>query len=170
MKQIALRSDQLYNWSDYGKEEILLFSTAKTRSAPAPAPSLALYPPWLLNRTLQTLREARLQMRSGSGPWPEVLPFGQSIGRSARDGLRPAPVPEAGRSVPGQLPPRPENLGRGVPDQSRALTPQRKTLKKQVCLERFPGGLCTRSILVRQVFSWPTCCRNWSRRIRPRQI
>jgi len=124
-----LLSDQLLTWSDedikanYGR-------LAKTPpSAPAPAASAQSRPAWLPHRALQTLRQARLQMRPRPRSWPQVLSVGKLSRPASANGLRPARVLRAGERVPGQLPPRSPDLGGDLRDQPRAPAPPRGALK-----------------------------------------
>ena len=129
-----LLSDQLLTWSDedikanYGR-------LAKTPpSAPAPAASAQSRPAWLPHRALQTLRQARMQMRPRPRSWPQILSVGELSRPAPPNGLCPAAVLRAGERVPGQLPPRSPDLGGDLRDQPRAPTPPREALRD--CHER----------------------------------
>src|SRR6202045_1914812 len=105
-----VKSDQLYTWSDgNGKPTgCHLEKTSPNASAPvAPAQGdLAR----LADRALQTLRQARVQMRRRPRPWTQVLPFGELSGLTAADGLCVAGVSRSDRRVRRQLPPGPRDL------------------------------------------------------------
>ena len=124
-----LRSDQLLTWSDKNIETDHRRLAKTPPSAPAPAASAQSRPAWLPHRTLQTLRQARMQMRSRPRSWPQILSVGELSRPAPANGLRPARVSRAGERVPGQLPPRPPGLGGGLRDQPRAPTPSREALK-----------------------------------------
>src|SRR6202162_782292 len=105
-----VQSDQLYTWSDENRKRASchLEKTAPGASAPvAPAQG---DPARLAHRALQTLRQAGVQMRRGSGPWPQVLPFGEPSGLTVTNGLCGAGVSLPARRVCRQLPPSPRNL------------------------------------------------------------
>ena len=134
MKSRGLLPDQLNTWSDnYASHNAqtalvrLAEAAAATLRPTAPAPSLA---PRLPHRTLQTLRQSRMQMRSRSRSWPKVLPLRKSSGTTAADGLRPpgfsAPGCGISRSLPSASPGRRGNLR----DQWRTAVPARGLVSK----------------------------------------
>src|SRR4029453_19066372 len=89
---IVLESDQLYTWTD-GNPKTVHCRIAKTpQQSPAPLAAAPSDPPRFSHRTLQTLRQAGMQMRRRSRPWPEVLLVGQLPGLAAANGLRAAGV------------------------------------------------------------------------------
>jgi len=124
-----LVSDQFLAWSD-GKRETDHRRLAKAPpSAPAPIAPAQSGPPRFPYRALQTLWQARLQMRRRPRSWPQVLSVGKLSRPAPANGLRPARVLRAGERVPGQLPPRPPDPGGDLRDQPRAPTPSREALK-----------------------------------------
>src|SRR5438552_11657947 len=128
MCRCRIQSDQLYTWSDRNAETVdrRLAQTPPGASAPA-APTQG-HPAWLSHRALQTLRQARMQMRRRSRPWPQVLSFGELPGLAATDGLRAAGVLPPDHRVAGKLPSSPRDLRADLRDQSRAAAPARGAL------------------------------------------
>jgi len=124
-----LLSDQLLAWSDENIETDPRRLAKTPPSAPAPAASAQSGPPWLPHRALQTLWQARMQMRSRPRSWPQILSVGELSRPATANGLRPARVLRAGERVPGQLPPRSPDLGGDLRDQPRAPAPPRGALK-----------------------------------------
>lgn len=124
-----LVSDQLLTWSDENTEADHDRLAKTPPSAPAPAAPAQSCPPWFPHRALQTLRQARMQMRPRPRSWPQVLPVGELPRPAPANGLCPARVLRAGERVPGQLPPRSPDLGGDLRDQPRAPTPSREALK-----------------------------------------
>ena len=94
----------------------------------APAP---IDPARLSHRTLQTMRQAGMQMRRRPRPWPQVLFVGKLPGLAPANGLRPPGVLPASNAVPRQLPPRPRDSGVHLRDQPRTTAPSRATLKSR---------------------------------------
>jgi hypothetical protein len=124
-----LVSDQLLTWSDENTEadhRRLAKTPPRAPAATAPAQS---HPAGFPHRTLQTLWQARMQMRRRPRSWPQVLPVGELPWPAPTNGLRPARVLRAGERVSGQLPPRPPDFGGDLRDQPRAPTPSREALK-----------------------------------------
>src|SRR5215831_19889730 len=126
-----LVSDQLLTWSDEYIETDHRRLAKAPPSAPAPIASTQGCPPGFPHRALQTLWQARMQMRRRPRSWPQVLPVGKLSRPAPANGLRPARVLRAGERVPGQLPPRPPDPGGDLRDQPRAPTPSREALKNR---------------------------------------
>jgi|SRR5271157_192671 len=124
-----LVSDQLLTWSDENTEASHGRLAKAPPSAPAPAAPAPSRPPWFPHRALQTLWQARMQVRPRPRSWAQVLSLGELSRPAPANGLRPARVLRAGERVPGQLPPRPPDLGGDLRDQPRAPTPSREALK-----------------------------------------
>jgi hypothetical protein len=125
----GLESDQSYTWSDETKERATshLAQTPHSSSAPiAPAQS---HPAWFPDRALQTMRQARMQVRRRPWPWPQVLSIGELPGLAATNGLRTARGSRANGGVPCQLSPSPRDLRGDLRDQPRTAAPSRGTLK-----------------------------------------
>jgi len=124
-----LVSDQLLTWSDENREADHRRLAKAPPSAPPPIAPAQSGPSRFPHRALQTLWQARLQMRRRPRSWPQVLSVGELSRPAPANGLRPAGVLRAGERVAGQLPPRPPDLGGDLRDQSRAPTPSREALK-----------------------------------------
>ena len=124
-----LLSDQLLTWSDENIEADHRRLAKAPPSAPAPIAPTQGCPPWFPHRALQTLWQARLQMRPRPRSWPQVLSVGKLSRPAPANGLRPARVLRAGERVPGQLPPRPPDPGGDLRDQPRAPATSREALK-----------------------------------------
>ena len=124
-----LVSDQLLTWSDENREADHRRLAQAPPSAPAPIAPAQSYPPWFSYRALQTLWQARLQMRRRPRSWSQVLPVGELSRPAPANGLRPARVLRAGERASGQLPPRSPDLGGDLRDQPRAPTPSREALR-----------------------------------------
>ena len=119
----GIQSDQLYTWSDeYPERAYRRFTkTPQRASAPtAPAPSR---PARLPHRALQTVWQARMQMRPRPRPWSQVLSVGELSGSAATNGLCPAGVARSNRRVHCQLPPSPRDFRSDLRDQPRAAAP-----------------------------------------------
>src|SRR5215211_797162 len=100
-----LQSDQLYTWSDINAQRAHCRIAKAPQRFPAPIASAESDPPWLPDRALQTMWQARMQMRRRSRSWPQVLSFGELPGLAATNGLRAAGVLRPDGRVPRQLPP-----------------------------------------------------------------
>src|ERR1700722_9377097 len=121
-----LVSDQLLAWSDENIETDHRRLAKASPSAPAPIAPTQSCPPWFSHRALQTLWQARLQMRPGPRSWSQVLPVGELSRPAPANGLYPARVVCAGERVPSQLPPRSPDPGGDLRDQPRAPRPSRE--------------------------------------------
>jgi hypothetical protein len=135
---IALQSDQLYTWTDRNPKTVHCRIAKTSQHSPAPLAAAPSDPPRFSHRTLQTLRQAGMQMRRRSRPWPEVLLVGQLPGLAAANGLCAAGALSADGGVPGQLPPSPRDPGGDLRDQPRTAAPPRGALK--AC--HAPSGFC----------------------------
>jgi hypothetical protein len=122
-------SDQLFTWSDTNDTEI---DCGPEKTAPVPPPPTAptdRHPPRLTHRTLQTLRQARMQMRQGSRSWPQVLPVCKLSPFAPPNGLRTAGVSRPDQKVSCQLSTCSRDPGGGLRDQPRATPPARSALR-----------------------------------------
>lgn len=129
MKSRGLLPDQLNTWSDtYASHNAqtalvrLAEAETATRTPTAPARSLA---PRLPHRTLQTLRQSGMQMRSRAGSWPKVLPFRKSSRTTTANGLRAAGFSEAGYGLSRSLPSASSGHRGNLRDQRRTPAPAR---------------------------------------------
>src|SRR6266704_3112161 len=119
-----VESDQLDTWSDIHEEERACCQLEKTPSSP-PAPTAPAQgdPARLADRALQTLWQARMQVRRWSRSWTQVLPFGELPGIAATNGLCAAGVSHPDCRVCRQLPPGPRDLRGDLRDQPRTAAP-----------------------------------------------
>jgi hypothetical protein len=124
----AIQSDQLYTWSDEYPPSVSCYVAKAPQYSSASTPSPPSDPPRFSHRALQTMRQAGMQMRRRSGPWPQVLFVGQLSWFAAADGLRAAGVVRANRRVPRQLPSSPRDSGIYLRDQSRTAAQTRGAL------------------------------------------
>jgi hypothetical protein len=125
----SLQSDQLYTWSDENTPTIhnrLAKETRHPLAAIAPAPG---YSSWLAYRTIQTVRQAGMQMRRWPWSWPQVLSLGQLPGITSTNGLHPAGTARANGGVPGQLSSGARGDGGDLRDQPRITPPARGALE-----------------------------------------
>lgn len=138
MTTVMMKSDQLYNWSDnYGPSTFLITAT-KTKNPVAPASFPGGDSSRLAHRTLQAVREAWLQVRSGSRARSQALPVDQPAGRAASDGVCPPMQSGTGGSVSGELPECSADPRSDLRHQRRAFAPERGVLRNQ-------HGPCVRS-------------------------
>ena len=124
-----LASDQLLAWSDENSETDHRRLAQASPSAPAPIAPTQSCPPRVPHRALQALRQARVQVRRRSRPWPQVLSFGEPLGLAATDGLCAAGSSRPGCRIYRQLSPSPRNLGSDLRDQPRTPAPPGGALK-----------------------------------------
>src|SRR5437763_16439004 len=125
----AVQSDQLYTWSDENAKPTYRCTAEAPQRSPAPIAPAPIDHVRCSHRTLQTMRQAGMQMRRRPRPCPQVLSVGQLPGLEAANGLRAAGVICASGGVPGQLPPRPRDPGSDLRDQPRTAAPPRGALK-----------------------------------------
>lgn len=136
MNSHELCSDQLYMWSVLNDRANHPRPQATPQAIAAQAAATGLGPSRLLDRALQALRQSKLQVRSGSWPWTQVLPVSKLPGPLAADGLRSPGRARAGQPVLGQLHPGSGDLGGDLRDQPRTAASARAAL-------RFGGELDT---------------------------
>ena len=119
MNKCQLISDQLYTWSEY---DVGCSDNSAQTSAQATAEEAAAArrcSSRLIDRAIQALWQARLQMRQGSGTRTEVLFVGEPNWGSTGNGLRAAGYTATSSSIPGQLPSDPRHSRSALRDQSR---------------------------------------------------
>ena len=151
-----LVSDQLLTWSDENRETDHRRLAKAPPSAPAPIAPAQSGPSRFPHRALQTLWQARLQVRRRPRSWPQVLSVGELSRPAPANGLCPARVLRAGERVAGQLPPRPPDPGGDLRDQPRAPTPSREALRDRHERSAAQPSAC-RSIRDRAACSSPIC-------------
>jgi hypothetical protein len=125
MHLLSLQSDQLYTWSDHKAEQTYCCAAQTTRNSVATTTAAPSGPAWFADRALQALRQARVQMRRGPRPWPQVLPLGKLPRLTSAHGLRAARTVRTHYRIAGQLPSSPRDLRGNLGDQSRTDAPPR---------------------------------------------
>src|ERR1700687_239419 len=135
----AVQSDQLFTWSDENAKPTNRYTAEAPQRSPAPIAPAPIDPARFSHRTLQTMRQAGMQMRRRPRPWPQVLSVGQLPGLAAANGLRAAGVIRANGGVPGQLSPSPRDPGGNLRDQPRTAAPPRGALKAYYA----PNAFCS---------------------------
>jgi len=129
MKFHGLLSDQLSMWSVKNGRTNHLRPEATSQAIAAQAASAGCRSSGILDRTLQALRQSKLQVRSGSWPWAQVLPVGELSGQVAADGLRSPSRLRAGQRARGQLRAGSRDLGGDLRDQPRTAASARAALR-----------------------------------------
>ena len=127
---ITLLSDQLYKWSDGYSERTRSHTTKTPQRSCAPAAATEIGPPWFPHRALQTLRQARLQMRRRPRSWPQVLSVGKLSRPAPANGLRASGCLRTDRRVSCQLITAAARFGIDLRDQPRAPAPSRGALER----------------------------------------
>ena len=127
---IALRSDQLYTWSDEYSGRTRCRSTKAPQRSCAPVAATEIDPARLPHRALQTVRQAGMQVRRRSRTWAKVLSVGKLSRPAATNGLRAAGCLPPNSGVSRQLSPEPRDSGNDLRDQPRTPAPPRGALEK----------------------------------------
>ena len=128
MTRLVAQSDQLYTWSAKHVRRFLCDASAAARIAATGNPAFRCGAPGFAHRTLQALRQTRLQMRTGAGAWPQILPFGKPFKRASVNGIHTPSPPRSDRGMSWQLPPHPQNPRRALRHQRRTPAPPRGVL------------------------------------------
>lgn len=131
MSTLYLLSDQLSTWSVcLDRQAHCCFARAPREAAQAtstPAQDSAR----LAHRALQTLRQSRLPLCTGSWSWPQVLPVRELPPEAAANGLRSAGALRASQRLTVGLSARARDPGRDLRDQPGNLAPSRNTLNER---------------------------------------
>lgn len=148
--QIKL-ADQLYTCPDdyalpAAQTDYCCFAPAPTPADPAAATARS-STPWFSHRALQTLWQARLQMRSRPRSWPKILSLGQSLRATTANGLHSPGFLSPDHRISGQLSSASSDFGRDLRHQSRVAIPARCILRNrhESCLSRDLGSLRCRT-------------------------
>jgi len=145
MYLLLVESDQLYTWSDICvRENFVHFAQTPPIASAATAPTHR-DPPRLAHRALQTVWQARLQVRPGPGAWSQVLPVGKLPRVSTSHGLCAARTLRSDRRTPGQLSADSRDFRGNLRDQSRTITASRGALRgrdgrRTFCVHRSIGN------------------------------
>src|SRR5215469_9243789 len=124
----VIESDQFYTWSDENPEPHHRRLAEAPRRTPAPTASAPIDPSRLSHRALQTMRQARMQVRRRPGSWAQVLFVGQLSRLAAANGLCAAGVVHSDGRVPGQLPSSARDPRSDLRDQPRTAASPRGAL------------------------------------------
>ncbi len=130
-KKDNLLSDQYGYWSDLFTGTIAPHSPEPTQNPPAPAAALVCPHSRLAHRALQTLRQTRMQMCSGTRTWTQVLPLRQPTRSNAGDGLCSAGGSRLGRSIPRELSFSPRDSRSDLQYQSRTAPSQGASIEQR---------------------------------------
>ena len=123
MISLELVSDQLHTWSDNNAGSLDHSTQASAQATAAQVSTVGYCSAWLADRTLQTLRQTRLQVRLRSGTRSEVLLVGESHGGSTRHGLRSTRYSAASHRISCQLSRDPRQARPAVRDQPGVVAP-----------------------------------------------
>lgn len=129
MRSYVPLSDQLITWSDILAATIFGCAAQASRGAAAAATSAARRAARLPHRTLQTLRQARLQVHGRPRARPEVLPVSELSEAATGDGLRPAGVGGSDSHKPQSLSAGPGDPRADLRDQPRTTAAPRGDLR-----------------------------------------
>jgi hypothetical protein len=123
-------SDQYYDWSDpQPRKSSALRLAAEEEAVGEPAASPGGGLARFVDRTVQALRQAGVQVRLRTGPWAKVLPLGQSVGIEAAAGLCALRVPATGAPVRGERSAGSRNPQADLRYQSRVVTTTRTAVE-----------------------------------------
>ncbi len=129
MRDLRLLSDHAYDWSDRSFKQVIVGVEKAQAIVAAQTSAIGCGTARLIDRALQALRQAGLQMCRRSRPRPEVLPVGELSRRATADGLR-APGKSGRHSRARRQLPRGAHVARGgLRDQPRAVTAPRGALR-----------------------------------------
>jgi hypothetical protein len=130
MSRIDVMSDQSVTWSDAYVRAALFDSQAPSLALAAQAAAVGLCLAGFIDRALQALRQAGLQVCRWARSRAQVLPIGELSRQVAEDGLRPSRRLLASERARGQLRPGSRDLGGDLRDQSRTVAPARANLRR----------------------------------------
>ncbi len=128
-------ADQLYTCTDdyalpAAQTDFCCSAPAPTSAASAAATARSSTPRFS-HRALQTVWQARLQMRSRPRPWPQILSLGQSLRATTANGLHPPRLFSPDHRISGQLSSASSDFGRDLRHQSRTVIPARCILRNR---------------------------------------
>ena len=154
MNNLHLLSDHVYDWSDISIRKIIVCVAQAKAVVTSQTSAVGCCASRLADRTLQTMREAWLQMCRRSRPWPEVLPVGELPRRTTADGLRASRKYRSRPRARRQLPRGAYSARGGLRDQPRAVTAPRGALRcggeRNVAAAQHPDRRCRRCAAPRQ--------------------
>jgi len=126
-----LSSDQSFVWSGNNGRTNRLSPQATPQTIAAQAAAAGRRPSGLPGRTLQALRQSKLQVRRRSRARPQVLPFGQLPWQVTANGLRSPERLRRGQRAHRQLSAGTRNSRRDIRDQPRIAAPKRGALRSR---------------------------------------
>jgi hypothetical protein len=129
MRQLHLLSDHVYDWSARSIKQIIVGVAQAPADLAAQTAAVGGAAARLVDRALQTLRQAGLQVRRGSGPRAKVLPVRELSRRATADGLCATGKSGSHSHASRQLPPGTHKARGGLRDQPRAVTAPRGALR-----------------------------------------
>jgi hypothetical protein len=129
MSALRLLSDHVYDWSARSLKQNIVGVAQAPASVAAEASAVGCGAARLADRALQALWQARLQVRRGSRPRPEILPVGEFSWRATADGLRATGKSGGDPRARCQLPRGTRGSRGGLRDQPRAVTAPRGALR-----------------------------------------
>lgn len=143
----SLKSDQLYAWSDTHPKRIRSCASEASPYPCRPGAAASIDSAGLAYRTLQAMRQARMQMRRWSRTWTQILPFRKSPGSPSTDGLCASGSLQAGFRASRQLSANQRDSRGDQRDQPRVAASSRGTLRRHhepaaghlSCLDRCGG-------------------------------
>src|SRR5713226_7350195 len=129
MNNLHLLSDHVYDWSDNSIRKVIICVAKAQAIVAAQTSAIGCGTARLVDRALQALRQAGLQMCRRSWPWPEVLPVSELSRRATADGLR-ATGKSGGHARTRRQLPRGAHVARGgLRDQPRTFAAPRGALR-----------------------------------------
>ncbi len=129
MNNLHLLSDHVYDWSDNSIRKVSICVAKAQAIVAAQTSTIGCGTARLVDRALQALRQAGLQMCRRSRPRPEVLPVGELSRRATADGLRAPGKCGSHSRARRQLPRGAHDARGGLRDQPRAVTAPRGALR-----------------------------------------
>ena len=132
MRKYSIWSDQLYDWPDTAQRTRHCLPQAQAQYSVEKTTSFEKCSPWIVNRAIQTLRKARMQMLQGTRAWTEVFTLGQPAWGAPQAGIRPKTVPGTGHSLSGQFPFIARNYRGDLQYQPRVIASQRTFIGRNI--------------------------------------
>lgn len=124
MSWSAIESDQLYDWSVELEGDVSDCVATQKDGASPPNASARCCSARLSDRALQAVRQARVQVCSGTRARPEVLPVRQPAQDATADAVRTEGEPRRSGRALGQPPASAADHRRDLRDQLRVAAPQ----------------------------------------------
>lgn len=129
MNFYSLYSDHSFKWSVANERLDVIRAKAQPQEAPSQSSCARFSASWLLDRALQTLRQSKLQMRTGPGPRTQDLSHSELSRALPSDGLRAPGHLRSGHAECGQLRSGSRDLGGRLRDKPRTFASARAALR-----------------------------------------